>query len=132
MKIPERDDLETIDPRPRAPWKELPFEQVEIIQDRDEALARAEELGNGPRKVIFTDASAKDSQLGAAVVILGSRPWQRRTRQVGIGPATRWNIHLAELMAICYATTMIQDVETQMQPRENMETALSNVEGIKK
>jgi hypothetical protein len=29
MNIKELDGLETIDPRPRAPWKELPFEGVE-------------------------------------------------------------------------------------------------------
>ena len=106
----ELNDLEIIDPRPRAPWCGSPLAQVEIIQDRDQALARVEDLGHDSGKIIFTDASAKDAQLGAAVVMLGSSPRQRKTLHIGIGSATRWNVYLAELMAIWHATKMIQDL----------------------
>ena len=121
MNVAELNDLETIDPRPRAPWCGSPLAQVEIIQDRDQALARVEDLGHDPGKIIFTDASAKDAQLGAGIVMLGSSPEQRRPLQIGIGSATRWNVHLAELMAIWYATKMIQDFETQTQLQEDIE-----------
>ena len=101
LNVAELNDLETIDPRPSAPWCGSPLAQVEIMQDRDQALARVEDLRHDRGKTIFTDASAKDAQLGAGIVMLGSSPEQRKTLQIGIGSATRWNVHLAELMAIC-------------------------------
>jgi ribonuclease HI len=93
MKIRKLDDLKTIDPRPRAPWSVSPFEQVEILQDRDKALRRAEELARKPGTVFFTDASAKDSKVGGVVVIGGPALPQMETQKISIGPATRWNVH---------------------------------------
>ena len=48
MNISELNGIETIDPRPKAPWQGLPLEQVEIIQDRDQALARVKDLAHEP------------------------------------------------------------------------------------
>jgi ribonuclease HI len=53
-------------------------------------------------------ASAKDSKLGAATVILGVNNDMRRNWQGGIGSAKYWNIHAAELIAICQADKMAQ------------------------
>ena len=123
MNIAELKDLETIDPKPTAPWRNLPLEQVEIIQDRDQALARVEDIEHSCGKIIYIDASAKDAQLGVGIVMLGSGTEQRKTQQVGIGPAFRWNVHLAELIAIWYATKMIQDEEKQTRLQGNLEDA---------
>ena len=46
--------------------------------------------------------------------MLGPNLEQRRTLQIGIGTAAKWSIHHAELMAIWYATKMIQELETQV------------------
>ena len=125
MSITELNGIEIIDPRPKAPWRGLPLEQVEIIQDRDQALARVEDLAHEPRKIIFTDASARDAQLGVGVVMLGPSPEQTKTLRVGVGPATKWNVHLAELMAIWYATKMIQDLETQIRLQGDIDATLT-------
>jgi hypothetical protein len=52
--------LNITDPRPKAPYRGLPFEQVEIIQTRDQAIAGVKDLGHDPGEIIFTDASTKD------------------------------------------------------------------------
>jgi len=62
-------------------------------------------------KIIFTDASAKDSQLGAGVMMVDSSRGPK-TRLISIGSATRWNLHLVKLMAICYTTEMIQEEQS--------------------
>jgi ribonuclease HI len=90
-----------------------------------------EDLGHDPGKIIFTNASAKDAQLGAGVVRLGPCPEQTSALQIGIGPATRWNVHLAELMAIWYATKMIQDLETRTRLQDNVEAAGPAMDAIK-
>jgi hypothetical protein len=59
--------LNITDPRPKAPWRGLLFEQDEIIQTGDQALAGGKDLGHAPGKIIFTDASAKDAHLGARI-----------------------------------------------------------------
>lgn len=121
LDIGKLEALETIDPRPTAPWLELPLQQVEIIQDRDQALAKAEDLGRDNQATIFTDASAKDGMLGAGIVMPGSAPNQTNTYQIGVGPTTKWNIHLAELIAIWSAMRKIQNTKTPTQTLEDAE-----------
>ena len=83
------------------------------------------DLAHEPRKIIFTDASARDAQVGAGVVMLGLSPEQTKTLQIGVGPATKWNVHLAELMAIWYATKMIQDLETQIRLQDDIDATVT-------
>ena len=89
-----------------------------------------EDLGHDPGKIIFTDASAKDAQLGARIVLLGSSREKRKTLQIGIGFETRGNVHLAELIAIWYATTMIQDAETQTRLQVDIEVMVPTAKEV--
>ena len=59
MKMEDLNTLEIIDPRPRAPWKESPFERIEILEDQKAALAKAVVPSYNFGKAIFTDASAE-------------------------------------------------------------------------
>lgn len=86
-----------------APWGEPAFDRVEIIQDPDEALGGASQIMHSSDRVFFTDGSAKISNLGAAVVVMGPSLALRKMQQIDIGPASHWNIHLAELIAIDWA-----------------------------
>ena len=63
--------------------------------------------------------------MGAGVVILGLSPEQTKTLQIGVGPTTKWNINLAEIMAIWYATKMIQDLEIQIRLQDNIDTTVT-------
>jgi hypothetical protein len=73
-------------------------------QDRVQAPDTVTEMTENGENVIFTDASAKDSNLGAAVVMPYHSSGQQRTWQMGIGPASHRAVHAAELIAICQAT----------------------------
>ena len=62
--------IETIDPRPLAPWIPPTFEEIEIDPDRDRASDKAAALAIESNTVIYSDASANQNHLGAAAVIL--------------------------------------------------------------
>jgi hypothetical protein len=70
IEIGELEALETIDPRPTEPWSQPVFDRITIEPDKDKALDKVAEIMKTPENVIFTDASAKDSALGAAVIML--------------------------------------------------------------
>jgi hypothetical protein len=58
MGLERLDDLETIDPRPLAPWDPPVFEEINIDSDRDSASAKAVTLMATPSAVVYSDASA--------------------------------------------------------------------------
>ena len=70
MRVDELRTLELKDPRPPAPWVNTMFDSVDIAQDREQAERHLERALEDPSHVIYTDASARDSRLGAAAVIL--------------------------------------------------------------
>jgi hypothetical protein len=49
-------------------WSELAMDKIIIEQDKMRALDTVKEMIENGENVVFTDASAKDSKLGAAVV----------------------------------------------------------------
>jgi hypothetical protein len=55
-----------------------------------------------PTTTIYTDASIKDGNLGAAVVILDTNNAIYRARQITVGPDWKWNGLSTELIAIYY------------------------------
>jgi len=59
--------------------------------------------------VIYTDASAKDSNLGAAVVMTSRSDKQQHFRQIGVGSSRNWTVHAAELIAIHQAAEIIDE-----------------------
>ena len=108
MDIDQLEDLETINPRPLEPWRRPGFNKIDIETDKEAAIQKATRLLKTSETVIYTDASAKDSNLGAAAVIMSSNNSIRRSWQGGIGSAKYWNIHAAELIAIHQAVKMAQ------------------------
>ena len=95
--------LETIDPRPLAPWNPPEFKEINIDSDRDRAIERAEALAASLGTVVYSDASANQDQLGAAAVILDHAGKVVTSQQIGVGPKTHWSIHAAELIGIYYS-----------------------------
>ena len=88
-----------------------------IEQDKVQALDNISEVMTGTNKVIFTDASMKDSRVGAAAVMLDQANGQQRTVQIGLGPASGWTVHTGELIAIHQAREIIEE-EVGNKPRQ--------------
>jgi ribonuclease HI len=120
MEIRELETLETIEPTPLEPWRQPTFDRITIEQDKVQALDQVAEIMRTSDSVIYTDASAKDSNLGAAVVMPGQSNERQRTWQIGIGPGCNWTVHAAELIAIYQATEII-DKEIVDETREGTE-----------
>lgn len=112
MDIATLNRLEIIDPTPLEPWHTQVLDKITIEQDREQALEAVAEMVERGEKVVFTDASAKGSNVGAAVVTINPGTGQRSTWQIGIGAATLWTVHAAELIAISKAVEIVgqQDV----------------------
>jgi hypothetical protein len=109
MDLERFDALETIDPRPLAPWGPPIFEEINIESDRDKASEKATALLVRPSMVIYSDASANQSHLGAAAVMLDQDQKIIESRQISIGSTKHWSIHAAELTGIYYAIGLISN-----------------------
>jgi ribonuclease HI len=106
MALRELESLEAIDPTPLEPWSQSNLDGIRIEQDRDRALDAVAEMMDNGENVIFTDASAENSNLGAAVVMpYPSGPVS--TWQIGIGSESHWTVHAAELIAINKAIEIV-------------------------
>jgi hypothetical protein len=88
--------------------EEPAFDQIHVDHDKDKALEKVAHIMKISGKVIFTDASAKGSSLGAAAVMLDQAEHPRRTWQAGFGSARHWTVHSAELVALYKAVEMAQ------------------------
>lgn len=110
MDHQELESLETIDPSPTAPWDNRGFPDVSIPTNKERALEEAASARHGGGVLVYTDASAKDAALGAAVLIQrdGSAETQL-TYQIGIGSASEWHVHCAEITAISQEIKMIEE-----------------------
>jgi hypothetical protein len=78
-----------MDPRPLSPWRAQPFTEIKVEPEREKALANA--LANAlARQVttsnitVFSDASGKESKLGAIVMALDRRQQIIGSRQINI------------------------------------------------
>ncbi|KAI3059584.1 hypothetical protein CBS147353_10522 [Aspergillus niger] len=132
--------LETIDPRPLTPWRAQTFTGIEIEPDREKAQAQA--LGkqaSGQGIVVFSDASGKQNQLGAAAVSLDCNQQALGSRQVSIGSMEYWPVYAAELMAIYYAIGLVfqlaqrnqRSAETNHEPATILSDSMSALQVIK-
>jgi hypothetical protein len=95
--------MEPIDTCPSPPWQELPFARICAETDPRTAVEEVSEVMRDPTAAIYTDASAKDGNLGAAVIMLDASDMVCRARQIVVGPDWKWNVPSAELIAIYYA-----------------------------
>ncbi|KAI3051268.1 hypothetical protein CBS147353_11612 [Aspergillus niger] len=100
--------LETIDPRPRVPWRVQSFVDIEIEPDREKAQAQAlAKQTSGRSMAVFSDAPGKENRLGAAAVALYCNLQVLKSRQVSIGSMEYRSVYVAELMAIYYAIGLV-------------------------
>lgn len=102
--------LETIDPRPLAPWRTQPFTEIEIEPDRAKAKEQARARRKSNDITVFSDASGQRNHLGAAAVSLDQHQNIIASRQVSIGSMEYWSVYAAELMAIFYAISPVYQI----------------------
>eukprot|EP00136_Aspergillus_niger_P005212 XP_001395701.2 reverse transcriptase [Aspergillus niger CBS 513.88] len=107
MNLTRLQALERIDPRPLAPWRAQSFTDIEIEPDREKAQTNALARAATPNITVFSDASGKENQLGAAAVALDHNQRIVGSRQVSIGSMEFWSVYAAELMAIYYAIGLV-------------------------
>jgi ribonuclease HI len=107
MNLERLDELETIDPSPLPPWRTEPFTDIEIGSDRETGVERAEAALSTSDIVVYSDASGRESHLGAAVVALDDNLQVVESQQIQVGPMDRWSVHVAELIGIFYAISMV-------------------------
>jgi ribonuclease HI len=113
MRLGQFNGLETIDPKPTAPWKPPAFKTIDINPDREMARRDAAALLVNPHRVIYSDASGHDNHLGAAAVALDRHQKTVASRTTTIGPMAQWSIHIAELIGIYYAISLAFRVSHQ-------------------
>jgi ribonuclease HI len=113
MRIQQFNGLETINPKPTAPWKPPVFKEIDITPDREMARKKAVALLGNPHWVVYSDASGHDNHLGAAAVALDRSQKIVASRTTTIGPMTQWSIHIAELIGIYYAISLAFRVSHQ-------------------
>lgn len=99
---------ETIDPSPTALWDNRGFPNVSITTNKERALEEAASARHGGGVLVYADAEG--AALGAAVLIQidGSAETQL-TYQIGIGSASEWHVHCAEMIAISQEIKMIEE-----------------------
>jgi hypothetical protein len=102
--------LETINPKPLAPWREQLFIEIEIEPDREKAKESAATRRAMPGITIFSNASGQQNQLGAAAVALGEDLKVLESRQVSIGSMEHWLVYATELMVIYYAISLVYQI----------------------
>ncbi|KAI3028789.1 hypothetical protein CBS147347_3630 [Aspergillus niger] len=84
-----------------------PFTEIEIEPDREKAQANALAQQSTTGITVFSDASGKENQLGAAAVALDRNRQITGSRQISIGSMDHWSVYAAELMAIYYAIGLV-------------------------
>ncbi|KAL3262604.1 hypothetical protein ABHI18_002606 [Aspergillus niger] len=103
MNLRRLQALETVDPKPLAPWRDQPIAEIAMEHDREKAQANARVQQSTTSITVFSDASGKGNQLGAAAVALNHNQQITGSRQISIGSMEYWSVYAAELMAIYFA-----------------------------
>lgn len=70
MDLDRLQALETIEPRPLAPWRTPAFTEIDIEPDREKAKDKTSARRAMAGISVFPDASGQNNQLGAAAVAL--------------------------------------------------------------
>ncbi|MDN6490718.1 MAG: hypothetical protein L0K41_10005 [Yaniella sp.] len=107
MDLDRLNELETIDPRPLPPWRADAFAKIEIESDREIARERADTARSTSDAIVYSDASGLKDHLGVAVVALDANLEVVGSEQIQVGPMDRWSVHVAELIGIFYAISMV-------------------------
>ncbi|GAA3296697.1 hypothetical protein GCM10020218_080510 [Dactylosporangium vinaceum] len=107
MDVDRLNELETIDPRPLAPWRLDAFAEVELEPDREIARKRAGSTRDTSDIVVYSDASGREGHLGSAIVTLNDGDEILESQQIQVGPMDRWSVHVAELIGIFNAVNLV-------------------------
>jgi hypothetical protein len=113
MDLQRLNEQEMIDPSTLPPWRAEVFAEVEIGPDREIAAERAETARAASDIVVFSDALSREGHLGAAVAALNNSPQVVESQQIQVGPMDLWLIHVAELIGIFYAISMVFKIAHQ-------------------
>jgi hypothetical protein len=103
-----------INPSPLPPWRVEPFAEIEIGSDWETAVERAETTRSTSDIVVYSDASGREGHLGAAIVALDSNLETVESQQIQVGPMDCWSVHVAELIGVFYAISMVFKVAHQL------------------
>lgn len=107
MDISKLRMLETIDRKPLKPWRVSDFQQISFARDKEDAERRLSEGARRPSTFVFTDASSRQSKVGAAAVMLDEHGQRRSGWQGSVGSSEEWTVHAAELIAIRGALDLV-------------------------
>jgi ribonuclease HI len=119
--------MESIDTCPSPPWQEPPFARICAEMDLRTVREEVSKVMRDPTTVIYTDASAKEGNLGAAVIMLDTNDTISRARQITVGPDWKWDVPNAELIAIYYAVDLaIQEQQTSRNPESRTYTIFTD------
>lgn len=113
MDLQRLDELETINPCPLPPWRAEAFTEIVVVLDREAAAERAETTQLTSDIVVYSDASGREGYLGAAVTALNGNLETIKSQQVQVGPIDRWSVHVAELISIFYAISVVSKISHQ-------------------
>jgi hypothetical protein len=113
MDLQRLNEIGTIDPSPLPPWRAEAFAEIEIESDRETAAERAETVRSLSDIIVFSDASGREGHLGAAVAVLDNSLQIVESQQVQVGPIDRWSVHIAELICIYYAISVVFKIAHQ-------------------
>ncbi|KAK9847031.1 Endonuclease/exonuclease/phosphatase [Penicillium brevicompactum] len=122
MNLERLNELETIDPQPLPPWRLDPFVKIEVGSDRETAIEKAEAIRSTSDIVAYSDASGRDSHLGAAVVAFNDNMEIVESQQIQVGPMDRWSVHVAELIGIFHAVNTVFKMAHQRLRTEDRQT----------
>ena len=86
LNVDQLEAMESIDTCPSAPWQEPPFTRICADTDPRTAAEEVSKVMRDPTTAIYTDASANNGNLGAAVVMLDTNDTVYRARQIVVGP----------------------------------------------
>ncbi|TPR10125.1 hypothetical protein CAN33_0054905 [Aspergillus niger] len=87
--------------------RDHPIVKIAIEPDREKAQANAWVQQSSTSITVFSDASGKGNQLGAAAVALDHNQQITGSRQISIGSMEYWSVYAAKLMAIYYAIGLV-------------------------
>lgn len=107
------DELETIDPRPLPLWRTESFMEIEVGSDRETAREWAETARSISAIMVYSDALGREGHLGAAAVVLNNNLEVIESYQVQVGLMDRWLVHVAELISIFYAISIVFKISYQ-------------------
>ncbi|KAJ9482792.1 hypothetical protein VN97_g10631 [Penicillium thymicola] len=119
MDVNRLNELETIDPHPLPPWRPDAFAKIELEHDRETARERADSARNTSDIVVYSEVSGREGHLGAAIAAPNDNDEVTESQQVHVRSMERWSVHVAVLIGIFYAVSVVFRLAHQRSIVEN-------------